>query len=326
MKKEYILLLLLITTGLGTYFFIPFKEENIKKSDEIVSENLQTDNNDSKALNEIKESNNLSFDIVRITSNGDAVIAGQSKPGIVISLFDNFKKLATFSSDANGEWVWSSENPLQPGVRKFHLEFLNDKGNSVKSNQTIIVFLDENKKSEPLVVKSSFEGQKNSVVLNLEKIKSGITLDLVEYGSNGNVMLSGRATSLSKLSFFLDDRLIGHTDSDDQGFWNFESDNTERYGKFDLKIDLINNKKITSIVTPIFLEKIEIIKDNLEKSSFVVQPGNSLWRIARKTMGGGLFYTEIYKANMNLIRDPNLIYPGQVFGIPIVSELFANEK
>ena len=93
-----------------------------------------------------------------------------------------------------------------------------------------------------------------------------------------------------------------------------------------MKIDLINNKKITSIVTPIFLEKIEIIKDNLEKSSFVVQPGNSLWRIARKTMGGGLFYTEIYKANMNLIRDPNLIYPGQVFGIPVVSELFANEK
>ena len=43
MKKEYILLLLLITTGLGTYFFIPFKEENIKKSDEKI-------NNDRKIL------------------------------------------------------------------------------------------------------------------------------------------------------------------------------------------------------------------------------------------------------------------------------------
>ena len=49
----------------------------------------------------------------------------------------------------------------------------------------------------------------------------------------------------------------------------------------------------------------------------VVQKGNSLWRIARKTLGGGIFYTEIYKNNLAKIKNPNLIYPGQVFNIPI---------
>ena len=50
-----------------------------------------------------------------------------------------------------------------------------------------------------------------------------------------------------------------------------------------------------------------------------VQPGNSLWRIARRTLGQGLRYTVIYEANRDQIRDPNLIYPGQVFLIPQVN-------
>jgi nucleoid-associated protein YgaU len=48
----------------------------------------------------------------------------------------------------------------------------------------------------------------------------------------------------------------------------------------------------------------------------VVQPGNSLWRIARRTYGEGLRYTVIYQANQSQIKDPDLIYPGQVFEIP----------
>ena len=44
--------------------------------------------------------------------------------------------------------------------------------------------------------------------------------------------------------------------------------------------------------------------------------GNSLWRIARATLGEGIRYTVIYEANRERIRDPNLIYPGQIFSIP----------
>ena len=47
-----------------------------------------------------------------------------------------------------------------------------------------------------------------------------------------------------------------------------------------------------------------------------VQPGNSLWRISRAVYGEGTRYTVIYAANAEQIRDPDLIYPGQIFDVP----------
>ncbi len=53
-----------------------------------------------------------------------------------------------------------------------------------------------------------------------------------------------------------------------------------------------------------------------EISTATVTRGDSLWRISRKTLGYGIRYTLIYQANAKQIRDPNLIYPGQVFVLP----------
>jgi nucleoid-associated protein YgaU len=53
-----------------------------------------------------------------------------------------------------------------------------------------------------------------------------------------------------------------------------------------------------------------------EIQTATVEKGNSLWRISRETLGHGTRYTEIYAANSSQIRDPKLIYPGQVLVIP----------
>ena len=54
----------------------------------------------------------------------------------------------------------------------------------------------------------------------------------------------------------------------------------------------------------------------LSNLNLVVQPGNSLWRIARQSYGAGGRYALIYSANRDRIGDPDLIYPGQVFTLP----------
>jgi nucleoid-associated protein YgaU len=47
-----------------------------------------------------------------------------------------------------------------------------------------------------------------------------------------------------------------------------------------------------------------------------VEKGSTLWAIAREKYGEGLMYVRVFEANRDLIRNPDLIYPGQVFNLP----------
>jgi len=49
----------------------------------------------------------------------------------------------------------------------------------------------------------------------------------------------------------------------------------------------------------------------------VVSRGDSLWSISRRTLGNGTRYAVVYRANRDRIRDPNLIYPGQILVLPM---------
>jgi nucleoid-associated protein YgaU len=50
--------------------------------------------------------------------------------------------------------------------------------------------------------------------------------------------------------------------------------------------------------------------------TITVQPGFTLWGIAAQNLGDGVAYVQVFEANKDKIRDPDLIYPGQVFTIP----------
>jgi nucleoid-associated protein YgaU len=47
-----------------------------------------------------------------------------------------------------------------------------------------------------------------------------------------------------------------------------------------------------------------------------VQPGFTLWGIAQERYGDGVLYVQVFEANRDKIKDPDLIYPGQVFAVP----------
>lgn len=53
-----------------------------------------------------------------------------------------------------------------------------------------------------------------------------------------------------------------------------------------------------------------------KQKTYTVKKGDCLWNIAKKFYGNGAQYTKIYNANKSKIKNPNLIYPGQVLVIP----------
>ena len=322
MKKEILLLLILISFSFGAYNYLQITENN--EEIKLVKEN----NNDELIVlgpeDSVFEEIQLTFDIVRITKNGDAVIAGRAKPNQIINLFDGDEKLANITSDANGEWVWTSEFPLGYGIKKLYLKYLE---NDVlyNSEQTILIFLDKDSEKEPVIFKTTMNGSGKSEMLNLEEIEQNITLDFVEYSPTGKVLVSGRSEANKEISFFFDDDLVGKSLADKNGLWEFEYDKKIKFGKIDLRIDLLTNNEIISMSTPIFMENMAKIINNSE-NRIVVQPGNSLWRIARKTLGGGVFYSEIYKKNALKIKNPDMIFPGQVFDLPVLREKINYER
>lgn len=50
--------------------------------------------------------------------------------------------------------------------------------------------------------------------------------------------------------------------------------------------------------------------------TLTVQPGFTLWGIAQERYGDGVLYVQVFEANRDKIKDPDLIYPGQVFSVP----------
>ncbi len=50
--------------------------------------------------------------------------------------------------------------------------------------------------------------------------------------------------------------------------------------------------------------------------TITVQPGFTLWGIAQERYGDGVLFVQVFEANADKIRDPDLIYPGQVFTVP----------
>jgi nucleoid-associated protein YgaU len=99
------------------------------------------------------------------------------------------------------------------------------------------------------------------------------------------------------------------------GGWRMLVERDITPGLYTLRVDeLAGDKVVARLEFP--FERSDPMEVESGTLLVVVQPGNSLWRLARRTLGEGTRYTVIYQANKDRIGDPDLIYPGQVLEIP----------
>jgi len=144
----------------------------------------------------------------------------------------------------------------------------------------------------------------------------GVTLDALTYTATGDVHLSGRGRAGRTARIYADDRRRADAAIDGQGAWTATLASLSEPGRYTLRIDEIDEtgRVASRIESPFLREPPETLA--ALPHQVVVQPGHSLWAIAQARYGSGTRYALIYGANRERIRDPDLIYPGQVFDLP----------
>ena len=147
---------------------------------------------------------------------------------------------------------------------------------------------------------------------------SAVQLSTVNYDEGGRLVLAGFAPPGSKVRVKVDGRSIGLTVADDTGYWELTPDSPIAFGDHALTVEQLDDAGNVAAATQLPFTRADVMVADLQPGDLrvTVQPGNSLWRIARATYGEGVLFTVIYAANTDKIRSPDLIYPGQVFTLP----------
>jgi nucleoid-associated protein YgaU len=285
-----------------------------------------------------------SFDVVRVKPTGETVIAGRALPGAQVTISDNGEVLGQVTADEHGEWVFLPEKPLTPGNHQLSLSAVPPGGGaSVESDDIVVavvpqpgttlagqgggvtgealaVIVPRNGGSAIQVVQLPSTAPSNAATPDAAAPRMGpLSLDTVDYDNHGDIIVGGHAAPGSEVRVYLDNGLLGRAIAGADGRWELRPAQPVPPGLHTLRADQLNaGSKVTARVETPFerAEPTELSETASTANSIVVQPGNSLWRIARRSYGSGWQYSVIYEANKDQIRNPDMIYPGQVFKLP----------
>ena len=180
---------------------------------------------------------------------------------------------------------------------------------------------------------------------------SAVVVEAVEVDAGGKFHVSGQAKPNTPVRLYLNEALVASVTSGADGRFAVTINEGVRPGSYRVRLDEVEaksgkvsaraevpfnvpDKTITGSVAEAAAaskrseaggQQLAAIGGAGGPSSTVVVPkiatttvarGDSLWRLSQSTYGAGTRFAVIYKANKEQIRNPNMIYPGQIFVIP----------
>ncbi|MGB1007150.1 MAG: LysM peptidoglycan-binding domain-containing protein, partial [Thalassobaculaceae bacterium] len=269
-----------------------------------------------------------------------------------VEVIVNGQVAATVTADKNGNWTWVPQQPLAAGDNVITL-----KSGDGESAKAMVVKVPEKGRDlagkpaadpvspmavavpreaaptnrskvvqapAPQVAKASGGREDAASQTNGGKTDDGaadgaaVSIGTIDYDDQGQVVFGGTAQPGGEVQVYLDNQIVGRAKVDAQGNWQLTPREKIASGPHTVRVDAIGGDQVIARIEFPFMRAGPMT--SLPAGALVViQPGNNLWRIASRVYGSGTRYTEIFAANRDQIKDPNLIYPGQVFGLPTVN-------
>ena len=310
-------------------------EENLQLPDEVASlepsgEVMSVGSLQMKGSVESQEVETAKDD-EKLTSETKVQPEAVEKPEIDVTEAEILEEDQEETGQVDPSQLEEQETQLEPQEASEKSELSENKAN-ISESDTDVNFSDNDSEisnsttnsstSQPKVVVADSDGIK--VLQDDQGAKDQLALDAIAYDPLGNVTLSGRSNPDGLVRFYVNNEAISAAKTDDTGYW--ETDLSDVIpGTYTLRIDELGLRGdvVSRLESPFKREDRQKLAALIAPSSspvriniVTVQPGNTLWAIARKRYGDGLLYVRVFEANRDKIKDPDLIYPGQLFDLP----------
>lgn len=300
------------------------------------------------------------FDTFRLDPDGALIVAGRAAPGQVVDLMLAGEPIARATADTGGSFVILSQAepadqprrlslladpdgaavasdtsfmvaPIAPVVRADVAPpaQITPPPTDVIGDLAEVAPAPPAPASPPLVLETDAGGVR--IAQGAESLAApNVALDAITYDTAGEVQLAGRAIGDGEVQVYLDNRPVTTSPVTPGGDWRIDLPDVDT-GVYTLRIDEVDSagEVVSRLETPFKREEAASVaavmaedtaRDGFEVAVRTVQPGSTLWAIAEETLGDGILYVQVFEANSDLIRDPDLIYPGQIFRIPGMSQ------
>jgi hypothetical protein len=284
-----------------------------------------------------------SFDVARISADGRAVIAGRAAPNARVVLLDGGKEIARGEADGRGEWVILLQDPpLAAGQHELRAIHHIEGRAPVTSQQVVVAVVPAPVPAPAAPTKGAATSgapatpavRREETMVLLVPPSGAATLmqspspagvpraaDLqvstMDYDQNGQTTITGQATPGATVRAYLDDKVVAEGKAGPDGHWKMAPAEPVGPGQHTLRLDRLaqDGKPYSRLELPFARLAVAAVPGDNNRRLHVVR-GDNLWNIARAHYGEGWRHTMIFEANKDQIRNPALIYPGQVFSLP----------
>ena len=235
----------------------------------------------------------VTIDTISYSSNGDVILGGRGQAGNFVRIYLDNQSIATSKISANGYWTLELSD-IEPGIYTLRVDELNATGDVVARAET--PFKREAAEELAELMAPETEPEEPSVEVPSQSVAEAPIVQADAPPSDAPEPADDTASELAvtQVEVTVQAEVAGLNPQDERSS---------------------DGETVAIEAQP--ADTASVLRSPSQKFRVrTVQPGSTLWAIAKESYGAGIEYFKVFEANKERIRDPDLIYPGQVFEIP----------